>query len=50
MSSFSITVRTDYDLIQYTAIAVSAAAAGEAAATQFADVPCGITVMTKAGS
>lgn len=49
MSSFAITVRTDYDLIQYIAIAASSADAFEAAATQFADVPCGITVMTKAG-
>jgi hypothetical protein len=45
MSSFAITVRTDYDLIQYIAIAASAADAFEAAATQFADVPCGITVI-----
>jgi len=49
MSSFAITVRTGYDLIQYTAIAASSADAFEAAATRFADVPCGITVMTKAG-
>jgi hypothetical protein len=45
MSSFAITVRTDYDLIQYTAIAASSVDAFEDAATKFADVPCGITVI-----
>jgi len=33
----------------FSAIAASSADAFEDAATKFADVPCGITVMTKAG-
>jgi len=49
MSTYQVTVRTINTAQVFSAIAASSADAFEAAAIQFADVPCGITVMTKAG-
>jgi hypothetical protein len=45
MSTFHVTVRTAGHPTEYTALAASAAEAGEYAASLFADVPCGITVI-----
>lgn len=49
MNTYQVTVRTLGTAHVFSAIAASSADAFEAVATQFADVPCGITVMTKAG-
>ena len=45
MRSFHVTVRTAGHPTEYTALAPSAAEAGEQAAALFADVPSGITVI-----
>lgn len=47
MKTYQVTVRTTSTSHVFTAIAASSADAFEAAATQFADVPCGITVIGK---
>jgi hypothetical protein len=47
MNIYQVTVRTAGTAHLFSAIAASSADAFEAAATQFADVPCGITVMNK---
>ena len=49
LTSYRVTVRTASTSHLFSAIAASSADAFEDAATKFADVPCGITVMTKAG-
>lgn len=46
MSIFVVTVRTGGTPHVYPALAPSAAQAAEDAAERFADVPCGITVLT----
>lgn len=48
MNTYQVTVRTASNAHVFSAIAASSADAFEDAATKFADVPCGITVMTKA--
>ena len=45
MNTYRVTVRTADAAHVFSAIAASSAAAGEDAATKFADVPCGITVI-----
>jgi hypothetical protein len=45
MNTYQVTVRTADTSHVFGAIAVSSAQAAEEAAIQFADVPCGITVM-----
>lgn len=49
ITGYRVTVRTAGTAHVFSAIAASSADAFEDAATKFADVPCGITVMTKAG-
>ena len=45
VTNYRVTVRTASTAHVFSAIAASSAAAGEEAATKFADVPCGITVI-----
>jgi len=45
VNTYQVTVRTSGTAHVFSAIAASSADAFEAAATQFADVACGITVM-----
>jgi hypothetical protein len=47
MNTYQVTVRTAGHEHVFSAIAASSADAFEDAATKFADVPCGITVMGK---
>lgn len=49
MNTYQVTVRTAGTAHVFSAIAASSADAFEDAATKFADVPCSITVMSKAG-
>ena len=45
MNTYQVTVRTAVTAHVFSAIAASSADAFEDAATKFADVPCGITVI-----
>jgi hypothetical protein len=46
MSTFQVTVRTGAAPFTYSALAASSSQAAEDAAERFADVPCGITVIS----
>jgi len=48
MNTYQVTVRTSDTAHVFGAIAASSAQAAEEAAIQFADVPCGITVIGQA--